>query len=61
MDPNYNPHAPASKIKIGKNILEKSEESQLPAHSPLSEPVKAGANPYSISQAFQTGLPGVNR
>ena len=62
MDPNYNPKSQANKIQIGENILEKAgEETDFPVHTALSKPVKHGANPYAVSQAFQTGLPGVNR
>lgn len=62
MDPHYKPKQQANKIKIGENILEKpGEENDLPAHQALPEPVKHGASVYAVSQAFQTGLPGVNR
>jgi len=60
MDPNYNPKAPAGKIKIGENILEQ-ENSEIPVHEPLTESVKHGASVYDISQAFQKGLPGINQ
>jgi hypothetical protein len=61
MDPHYEPKTTAGKIKIGDNILEKPGEDELPAHEPLAEPVKHEANPYAVTQAFQTGLPGVNK
>lgn len=62
MDPNYNPEAPVSRIKIGENILEKPEEkSEIPAHQKLADTVKQQANPYAVTQAIQNGLPGVNR
>jgi hypothetical protein len=62
MDPNYNPEAPASRIKIGENILENPKnDSEIPAHQKLADTVKQQANPYAVSQAFQKGLPGINR
>jgi hypothetical protein len=54
MDPNYNPEAPASRIKIGENILENPKnDSEIPAHQKLADTVKQQANPYAVSQAFQ--------
>jgi len=36
------------------------EDSEQAGHTPLEETVKHESSIYAVTQAFQTGLPGVN-
>ena len=61
MDANYNPRQQANEIKRGDNILDdySNEDQHVPVE--ISETVTKDANPYAVTQALETALPGINR
>jgi hypothetical protein len=62
MDAGHYPGKDGDEMENGYSIINdyKTDESETTPHTPLSEPVKHEASIYAISQAFQTGLPGIN-
>jgi len=61
MDANYNPRQQANEIKRGDNVLDdySNEDQHVPVE--ISETVTKDANPYAVTQALETALPGINR
>lgn len=62
MEAGYYPGKDGDEMENGYSIVNEYNDgdSEQVGHTPLEEPVKHESSIYAVTQAFQTGLPGVN-